>query len=224
MGTSCRVLVASLLLGVEDLVAYIYADPHASTYYLAGFSRLAEDRRLAVVMFSMCSRVAESILQELLEDPRVAQRYATLWATMSEELRWLVTLEGHIWHALGRVAGLPPGELASRCIAAGHTSYHFFWRRVLEPASTLPWSLCRGSVEENLRVLKGQPEPSDPVSSQLWHLLQVGFPMQQLVATIVLLGEVSWTTLPAEQQHASLARLKKWHSEYGAKTLVARAM
>ena len=35
---------------------------------------------------------------------------------------------------------------------------------------------------------------------------------------------MGWTSLPAEQQHASLAQLHKWHPEYEAKTLVSRSL
>ena len=39
-----------------------------------------------------------------------------------------------------------------------------------------------------------------------------------------LIGQCGWTSLVAEQQHASLAQLKKCHSDYGATTLVSRAL
>ena len=33
-------------------------------------------------------------------------------------------------------------------------SFHFVWRRILQPAAGLPWSLCRGGIGANLEELK----------------------------------------------------------------------
>ena len=54
--------------------------------------------------------------------------------------------------------------------------------------------------------------------------MQRRFPIGQLAATVELLGEVPWSTLPAEQQHSSLALLHKWHPEYGPDMLLSRAL
>ena len=64
----------------------------------------------------------------------------------------------------------------------------------------------------------------EPVSRNLWDLLQRDFNMAQLVAAVDVLGEAGWTSLPAEQQHASLAMLHKWHPDYETKTLVSRSL
>ena len=66
--------------------------------------------------------------------------------------------------------------------------------------------------------------PTEPVSQQLWKLMRLNFNIRQLIGTVELLGEVPWTTLPAEQQHASLALLHKWHPGYGPDTLISRAL
>ena len=65
--------------------------------------------------------------------------------------------------------------------------------------------------------------PEDPVTGQLWMLLQLDFPEQQLVRTVQLFQEISWSSMVAEQQHGSLASLKRVHPEYQMETLVARA-
>ena len=66
--------------------------------------------------------------------------------------------------------------------------------------------------------------PHKPVSLQLWILVHMGFPIEQLVATLIkLIGEIGWTTLPAEQQHGSLASFRRWRPEFGLESLVSRA-
>ena len=42
--------------------------------------------------------------------------------------------------------------------------------------------------------------------------------------TVQLLAEVPWTNLPCEQLHGSLATFRKWQSENGTTSLVARAL
>ena len=62
------------------------------------------------------------------------------------------------------------------------------------------------------------------MSAQLWMLLRIGFDKKQLVSTINVLAEAPWTTMVAEQQHSSLARLRVWHPEYSANALVSHAL
>ena len=85
--------------------------------------------------------------------------------------------------------------------------------------------LCAGGgLVDNLRELKEGGEPDEPVSQQLWALLHKGFSTKQLSNVVWLLGQIGWSSLPAEQQHGSLAVFRRWHPEYGFGTLAARAM
>ena len=110
------------------------------------------------------------------------------------------------------------------CLKAAHVSYHFLWRRVLHPAQGLPWSLCRGDIEDNLEELSKMECPEEPVSKQLWMLMSMKHSMPQLVSVIRLIGEIGWTSLPAEQQHGSLAAIKRWHPDYGLESLLSRGL
>ena len=150
VGTSSRTMVAGCLTGIKGLVDFITHDTNASLFYLNGHARLTADRRAFLVVVAMVIRLAESALQSLLEDPRVATTYDSLWQTMADEMMWLAQLPLCVWEVLGCVAEMGAVELRSRCIAGAHTSFHFIWRRVLEPAGDLPWSLCRGDGKANL--------------------------------------------------------------------------
>ena len=79
-------------------------------------------------------------------------------------------------------------------------------------------------MEQNLNDLCDSPMPDEPMSAQLWMLLRIGFDKKQLVSTINVLAEAPWTTMVAEQQHSSLARLRAWHPEYSASALVSHAL
>ena len=150
--------------------------------------------------------------------------YPDLLHTISEELKWVISLPDHIWRSLAEFAGRDPLAVRGDIIHAAHISYHFLWRRVLEPAQGLPWSLCRGNLQQNLEDLAAEDCPDEPVSSQLWMLWHGGYSQDQCVQVVRLLGQVGWTSLPCEQQHGSLAMLKRWHPEYTEATLIARGL
>ena len=201
-----------------------HQDPSASKFYLNGYGRFTDRARSFSAIASIYSRVVESFQTELMEDSRVAMTYDTLWRVISEEMRWVIDLPNHIWDSLGKVAGRAGLEIKDDTIQAAHTSYHFLWRRVLEPAGDFPWKLCRGDLVKNLRDLKAGDYPEDPVSSQIYDLLCDSTMESQLVQMLKLLGQVGWTSLPCEQQHVSLAQLKKWHPEYTEATLISRGL
>ena len=226
VGYSSRHIVTALLTGVEDMVRWVEKTFPSRLGYLRGFHRLqVKGRKEFVCQAALYSRVTEGFMSELLEDARVARVYDRLWAAASEEMRWLVDLSPGVWQILGRACGLAGIDFADRCIHSGHISFHFLWRRVLQPASEMPWSLCRGDIKANLIALKLAECPGEPMSKQLWQLLQLNFPLAQLEKkTVALLQEVSWSTLVAEQQHASSAQLRKVHPSYSASSLCSRAL
>ena len=59
-------------------------DPASSLFYLNGFTRLTPDRKVFIVQCAVVSRLSESILLELLSDPRVG---LVLGVELNPELR-----------------------------------------------------------------------------------------------------------------------------------------
>ena len=223
-GLASRGIVVALLLGIEDLVDDITMGGRIKDYYLGGFRRLSDGVRLFFVESSIISRVSEACVVFLQEEPRVALAYRELWALLSEEMRWLIDLPDHVWEVLAFIARVEPAELKSDCIHGGHISFHFFYRRVLQPAGQRPWALCRGDVRANLVELRGEEDrPEDYVTCQVWLLLRAGYPFEQIVDGVLLLAECVWTNLTTEQQHASLASLVRLHPDYTQATLTSRA-
>ena len=94
----------------------------------------------------------------------------------------------------------------------------------MEPAGGEPWCYTRGNLAENLQELKTGPQPAEPVSNHLWQLAHLGYPDHLLILTLQQLGQISWTTLPCEQMHGSLAVFRRWHPEFGAESLVSRSL
>ena len=225
VGSSSRYLVAALLTGLPDLVSFIDKETGSSLFYLRGFERLkVKGRTEFLCATALYSRISEGVQADLLDDSRVAMVYARLWQSASEEMKWLVDLPEITWSTIGSVCGMGAGEFRDRCIGAGHVSFHFIWRRVLQPASELPWSLTRGDVGANLNILKESDCPEEPISAQLWHLLQIEHPRPQLEQAVLLLQHIGWSSVPAEQQHGSLAVLHRWHPDYEMHNLFTRAL
>jgi len=225
VGVSSRSMEASLLTGAGDLVDFIYSTQPSKLYYLNGFKRLTPEVRLLLVEVAVASRVSEDALASLMEGPRVVVTYHELWQTLAEEMRWVVTLPTSTWEKLASVTSATADILRADCIAASHVSMHFSWRRVLEPASRRPWSLARGDLAANLDALAAEEEdPADEVSHQLWLLARNGFPRAQLLGVLRLMQEIGWSTMTVEQQHGSVATLRRLHPEYGVETLTSRAM
>lgn len=202
-------------------------DPIISKYYLNGYSRFSPECRQFAVSAAVVSRVAEGFQAELLHDNRVGFRMEALWEAANKELRWVIDLPDHLWSGLSKVSpGLSPVLLKDSCIGGSHCSYHFIWRRVLQPACQYPWKLCRGNISEKLDDLASlETPPPDPCTTSIWQLLQDDkFPRPQVEAAVRLLAECSWSSMPAEQQHASVSQLHRWHKEYGLEQLVSRGL
>ena len=133
-----------------------------------------------------------------MEDPRVLLQYDEIRKVASEDLLWVASLE-------------EADGFKSSVVATADLSYHFIWRRVLRSASEYPCSLERGDVKENLTDLSNSDRPSEPMASQCWLQMQVGFILRQSGETVKLLQYCNWTSTIAEQQHGSLAALKRPH-------------
>ena len=162
----------------------------------------------------------------MLEDNRVGARLSELWSAASRELKWVIDLPFGVYVRMAEISGqCCPKWLRDTVIKGAHVSYHFIWRRVLHPATLYPWALCRGDIDANLAELKELEEPEEPCTNHIWNLLQLGeVPLPQLRKVVQLLAECPWSSMPAEQQHASVALLHRWHQEYGLTQLLSRAM
>ena len=71
VGRSCRSVVASLLLGLDDLIDMVRSNPCTSQYYIGGYTRLSPSLRRFCGIASFAAYVSDAFLCELLEDDRV---------------------------------------------------------------------------------------------------------------------------------------------------------
>lgn len=178
-----------------------------------------------VAVAGLCSYVPDTFLVSLLEDDRVCRRLGESEASVLEEVEFVCGIEDSTWQALADAIGCSPMSLRSKVVGAAHIAAGFLTTRVFVHARSYPWSLCQGDIMEQLEHLHGLVEaPSDATACKIWRLLRMGFSKSALVDALKLMASVSWSTTVTEQGHAQASSLRKAHQQYGAETLVTRAM
>ena len=224
VGDSCRSLVGCLSLGLSRWVQITRDDPKNSDYYLHGFGFLdAASKRYAVIA-AMISPVCDSLLLELFEDDRVAQRVEILEGALGSEIEWLSSVHPLIWERMCAVFdNSGPCALRTQCLVAASSIAAFCKMRFLGMAREYPWKLLQGDISANIDVLMLDEEVSGPTAVKIRTLALGQFNRRALVQGVQRLGDASWTTNVQEQGHASGAVLHKIHTRYGAKMLSGRA-
>ena len=228
VGTSSRGLAIGLVTGLSDLVDYILQEKKGSGYYLNGWYRLREDRISFVICCALVSRVSDAVMAELLVDARVLRTIETLKAVAAEEIDWLQNIPQFVYEALAELCPLSPAELRHNVLHAGQINYAFMHERFFAVTEEYPFRLAASNddaqLAANLEALRVSAEPDEQATWQLWKLLQMGYSKKKLVGILQLIRDLEWSTLTAEQNHASAATLMKFHPEYSLQTLASRAL
>ena len=68
LGSCCRTVLPSMLLGLEQYVNYLLDVAKCSRYYLGGFCRMDADVTHVIAMVPTCSCVSDQTLLSILED------------------------------------------------------------------------------------------------------------------------------------------------------------
>ena len=96
-------MLASLAVGLRELVRFTREDAAATDYHLHRFARLRQPHLEYVVTASVCAWVPDAALFLVLEDDRFVRRHNELAQTLLEELSFLSSLSSFTW---GRFAVL----------------------------------------------------------------------------------------------------------------------
>ena len=218
VGSSCRALTCSLLLGYLSLLQYMREKGSLSEYEWNGCQRLGDIERQSVVIVGLASFLPEGFLLHVLKDSRVAKTQQKLQELLFEEYGFLDKLPSVFWEHLSRAANAQPETIRSSVIQGALVSWAFLEWRVLAVATELPWRLCAGDVSQNLEELLTLEEcPCEPVSEKLYLLGKAGYNRDRLTQAVRLLSECSWTSAFTEKQHF------RHHPDIGDNMLMARA-
>ena len=227
VGTSARGVVVGIVTGLSSLVDYILEEKQGSAFYLSGFHRLQDDAKSFLFCCALVSRVSDAVMAELLADGRVLQTIDTLKDVLADEMDCLAQVPSFVYEQLAKYCPLSASDLRAKALNAAHVNAAFLHDRVFSVTEEYPFRLAKGSdtqLAENLESLRASAQPKEQVASQMWELLHMGYSSKKLLGVLQLIRDLEWSTLTAEQAHASAASLAKFHPEYGVETLAARAL
>eukprot|EP00974_Lingulodinium_polyedra_P053512 5141477-Lingulodinium_polyedra.AAC.1 len=104
---ACGALTRALHVGLDKLMSMIFDDPVMSNYYTHGYKSINGDMRKFIALACVNGWLAESVMQELMEDGRVARNLDKLERTIQEEHQFIQDLSGTSWTRLAAVVKVP---------------------------------------------------------------------------------------------------------------------
>ena len=228
IGPSCRALLCSLLVGLEQLVAMTRSDEKATDFHLHGFVRLSCSIRRYLVIASIVAFVPDGLLVEALTDDRLVRRCDELEGILAEEVAWVQTISDSTWRRLALVAGLPEAHarlLRHDVVHSCHVASSYIHNKIFAVLRSYPWSLCVGNIATNLESLaRDESNISDDFTYKVRALMHIGFSNVKLEQAILVLREASFSTISVEQGHGSCAVIHRFHPLYTGNQLASRAM
>ena len=137
---------------------------------------------------------------------------------------WLTNIPAFTWVQLASsLEGVSADSLRCKTLMCGSTILAFLQHRVWRHVESLPWSLCRGDLEQNLKDLRAGPDATEHTTFKIQRLARLGYHMGALVQGLQRLGDTPWTTTRHEQAHGSAALVHRVHPEYSVGLIIARA-
>ena len=150
LGNSSRALVASLACGLDGLVSLTRQDPAATDFHLHGFAQLTPQCRELAVLCALGAYAADSGMQVILADDRLAAQQTAFWTGMLEEIEWMQSLPLQFWAGLVATLSLSmdAAALRSRCLTASLTSLGYVHVHLMKVLEAEPWQWSQGSLQK----------------------------------------------------------------------------
>lgn len=223
MGASSRTLLASAILGLEDLVQFILASRRASSYNIGGLAgHLSKEVLQMIGTVATSSFCMDSVLLRIMSDDRVPKQLPEIDKLISDKLWFTGALPDDVWKAIGEATGEHHGLVRDRAIASAWTSATYVENRLRE-ARQLPWSLLQGDHSHNLDVLTDGPRPAEVNALKMWSGLRMGIPKAVYMEELQLMEKASWSANGTEQHHVCTSGMIRLHREYGLETTQSRS-
>jgi len=216
----------SLLQALGQVKRYVADAGQAIRCSRFCFSRLTAQVKRYVAVASATTRPAEAFSLDALEDERVVRRRPELHAALNDELRYLESVEGDVWECLAAAIGETlHHNVRHSALHAAHTSHAFVTHRVFSELDRQPWNFATMDPGQALAQISAMSESdiTHQVAHQISTLMKLGRPRRLLMDALLLLREVSWTTKAAEQSHASITAIHRYHPEASADQVALRA-
>eukprot|EP00971_Amphidinium_carterae_P173831 3445766-Amphidinium_carterae.1 len=225
IGTSCRQLTLAICTGWMQCFKFL-----SDTGVLSGFESgdshvLSADGQSFACVIGLTSYVPDAMLAFCLSENPLAQHRHGARDAINVERVYLEHVPMSVWERLAAYFQHGPVELRHKVLLGSNICMSYLQTRVFDRLEELPWSLCHGDIQQNLRDLQAQPAPPhDNVSSKIWGLLQSGSTIQFIEEGVRLLAMASFTSQFVEKLHASMSLVRRHHPSYGERTLCARLL
>jgi hypothetical protein len=218
-------MTVAFLTGISAMYGQI-REAKESMYFIGGFRRIQESLpKRFIITAALSSWVTDRVFKLILADDRLIKQLDNINIAFDTVLVWLSGLDIKIWELLSDlVDDLDPSQLRSDAIQAGHVGRSFFWFRSLRQLDELPFSLCKGDVRANLRLLALDDAPEEYIANKIWELLHrdtvfIG----ELVAGVELLAHASFSIRIIEQLHRHCSIVGTLHPDCMLDYITVRA-
>jgi hypothetical protein len=214
VGKSSRLLVSSLFVGIESLVAWVdRCGVNNDRFYLsASKTRLTSPVKKLLAIASLACYPADSISLALLEDDRFLMKAAELRQDMIEESEWVQQLPESFWDTVaGAIAeeGYTGRHLRSDALQAMRIAMAYLEKNMFLFVRQLPLSLTQGDIDTNLdELMKVDPKTLDYTTRKIFFCAQF-FPLDCKRALRLLLDSPFSIQL-VEKGHAAGAFCKRF--------------
>ena len=175
-GSACRVLMASLALGLRSLFAYVVDSDAVSEFYSGGFKHLTTELAWYCLCVSYVAYPTDAVLLSLMADDRVVLQQDELKEAFTSEQAWLCSLSGDIWQRLVTIVDYPVEgvDLRNAVLHGVLVSWAYMVSKIFQSLDSLPWRLARGDMAENLRLLLLDPAVEEPIARKICALHRLG--------------------------------------------------
>jgi hypothetical protein len=116
MGSSSRRMVASLLCGIDSLVATLRRFNRISEYYIKAYTNITDRHRRAFVVGALSSHLSDAVLCQVLADNRVPLNLPTIDDELLMESEWIMHIKPSVWCVLAETCNSSMDSLRSECI------------------------------------------------------------------------------------------------------------
>lgn len=223
VGPCFRALLASELLGINDLVCRIRRNASHSDYHIGGYGRRTEPIMKMVIIGSISSIVSEALMEDILVDDRVVQRFSILKEISQMELQRVMDISDDFMSVCSDLCGVSPAILRSDICGSATASMAFFSWRVFSVVMDWPWRLAVGDQVANLRALVGAPKPNEYTADKVHALMNANFSEAVLLEGIAMMADAPWSSRVVEQLHGSAAQVQKHHPDMMTNNFQCRA-
>jgi hypothetical protein len=228
-GKSIHPVLASIEVGLLKVVRMARDDPKVTDYHLHGVDKLSVLAKKHLVIRGMQTFLAESVMQELLEEERLLRIIDSVENTLREEHDFLIATSSATWFRLAALIGdlsYTSLDLAADVLRSSHVFRAYLEKRILRYCRQFPWRLARGDIRSNLEELsRSNPEGLDRgCGLKIKRLIERGFPMKMLVLAVSLFLDLVWGTRATENGHGSCAVIHRAHPFLSAFQLSVQSM